>query len=257
MIGAAEVARATPDGTTLLMSTMPTLGPGAPLINPRANFRALDDLSHVAHIGGPPNAFVVATTSKLQTFADLTRIAKDTPLSYGTAEVGTVGHLTAVYVAQQAKLNLTHVPYNGPMLGDIISGTVEIGSLTASTVMGQIDGGKLRALAVGLAPRLDFYFVASDQVGDVHNFGWDVFEGSAPFEDKPLTPAGTLVEPITEYTHDDGCSVTGGYVYRGAAVRRQAWGRYFYGDYCWARSGASRTWTARSTAAVIRTRCAA
>ena len=75
-------------------------------------------------------------------------------------------------------------------------------------------------------------FVASDQVGDVHNFGWDVFEGSAPFEDKPLTPAGTLVEPITEYTHDDGCSVTGGYVYRGAAVRRQAWGRYFYGDYC-------------------------
>ena len=75
-------------------------------------------------------------------------------------------------------------------------------------------------------------FVASDQVGDVHNFGWDVFEGSAPFEDKPLTPAGTLVEPITEYTHDDGCSVTGGYVYRGDAVRRQAWGRYFYGDYC-------------------------
>jgi glucose/arabinose dehydrogenase len=75
-------------------------------------------------------------------------------------------------------------------------------------------------------------FVAADQVGEVHNFGWDVFEGSAPFEDKPLTPTGAVVDPITEYTHEDGCSITGGFVYRGAAVRRQAWGRYFFGDYC-------------------------
>ena len=75
-------------------------------------------------------------------------------------------------------------------------------------------------------------FVAADQVGEVHNFGWDVFEGSEPFEDKPLTPTGAVVGPITEYTHDDGCSITGGFVYRGAAVRRQAWGRYFFGDYC-------------------------
>ena len=75
-------------------------------------------------------------------------------------------------------------------------------------------------------------FVAAAQLGEEHNFGWDVFEGSESFEDKPLTPSGTLVEPITEYTHDDGCSITGGFVYRGSAVRRQAWGRYFYGDYC-------------------------
>ena len=75
-------------------------------------------------------------------------------------------------------------------------------------------------------------FVAADQVGGVHNFGWDVFEGTEQFEDKPLTPTGTVVEPINEYTHDDGCSITGGFVYRGSAVRRQAWGRYFYGDYC-------------------------
>jgi glucose/arabinose dehydrogenase len=75
-------------------------------------------------------------------------------------------------------------------------------------------------------------FVEADRVGQLHNFGWDVFEGTAPFEDKPLTPSGAVVDPITEYTHDDGCSITGGFVYRGSAVRRQAWGRYFYGDYC-------------------------
>ena len=100
-------------------------------------------------------------------------------------------------------------------------------------------------------------FVAADQVGDVHNFGWDVFEGSAPFEDKPLTPAGTLVEPITEYTHDDGCSVTGGYVYRGAAVAARPGAATSTATTARARSGASRTGTASSTAAAIRSRCAA
>jgi glucose/arabinose dehydrogenase len=76
-------------------------------------------------------------------------------------------------------------------------------------------------------------FVPAAEVGELHNFGWDVFEGSKPFEDKPLTPSGAVVEPITEYTHGGGeCSITGGFVYRGSLVRRQAWGRYFYGDYC-------------------------
>ena len=51
------------------------------------------------------------------------------------------------------------------MLGDIISGAVEIGSLTASTVMGQIDGGKLRALAVGTDKRLDLLFQGADIQG--------------------------------------------------------------------------------------------
>ena len=62
------------------------------------------------------------------------------------------------------------------------------------------------------------------------NFGWDVSEGRSVFESKPLGP-GMLVRPISQYSHDRGCSVTGGYVYRGSAVPA-ATGRYFYGDYC-------------------------
>ena len=62
------------------------------------------------------------------------------------------------------------------------------------------------------------------------NFGWDVFEGSTSFEDKPLGP-GKLIGPVAEYGHDKGCSVTGGYVYRGRAVPSLR-GRYLYGDYC-------------------------
>jgi glucose/arabinose dehydrogenase len=70
------------------------------------------------------------------------------------------------------------------------------------------------------------------------NFGWDVFEGTAPFEEKAPGP-GKLVSPVAEYSHDDGCSVTGGYVYRGKAVPG-AVGRYYYGDYC-----SGTTWSLR------------
>ncbi len=62
------------------------------------------------------------------------------------------------------------------------------------------------------------------------NFGWDVFEADHPYESKPLGP-GTLVKPIAEYSHDDGCSITGGYVYRGRAIPALR-GRYLFGDYC-------------------------
>jgi hypothetical protein len=64
----------------------------------------------------------------------------------------------------------------------------------------------------------------------VENYEWDVREGTHAFEDKAYGP-GKRVDPIAEYTHSEGCSVTGGYVYRGTAVR-SAVGRYFYGDYC-------------------------
>lgn len=62
------------------------------------------------------------------------------------------------------------------------------------------------------------------------NFGWDVYEGRSRFEDKPLGP-GRLVQPVAQYTHAAGCSVTGGFVYRGRNVKRIV-GRYFYGDFC-------------------------
>ncbi len=62
------------------------------------------------------------------------------------------------------------------------------------------------------------------------NYGWDIFEGRGRFEETPQGP-GRLVGPIAQYSHDLGCSVTGGVVYRGTAVRGYA-GRYLYGDYC-------------------------
>jgi glucose/arabinose dehydrogenase len=62
------------------------------------------------------------------------------------------------------------------------------------------------------------------------NYGWDAFEGRARYEQKPIR-TGRLVMPIEVYGRGQGCSVTGGVVYRGNAVSA-ARGRYFYGDFC-------------------------
>jgi glucose/arabinose dehydrogenase len=65
----------------------------------------------------------------------------------------------------------------------------------------------------------------------LENYGWDVYEGTHGYEDKDPNAAGRLVKPVYEYSHGDGCSVTGGYVYRGKRVP-DAVGRYVFGDYC-------------------------
>jgi glucose/arabinose dehydrogenase len=71
-------------------------------------------------------------------------------------------------------------------------------------------------------------FVPAGSPGGM-NFGWKYFEGTHPYEGTP--PQGTqVVAPVAEYSHSEGCSVTGGYVYRGAMPEWN--GIYLYGDYC-------------------------
>jgi glucose/arabinose dehydrogenase len=72
------------------------------------------------------------------------------------------------------------------------------------------------------------------------NFGWPTWEGDVRYSDRPLRGDGRLVEPVATYGRDDGCSVTGGFVYRGAAIPGLA-GRAFFGDYC-----SGRIWSFRA-----------
>jgi glucose/arabinose dehydrogenase len=71
--------------------------------------------------------------------------------------------------------------------------------------------------------------------GGLLNFGWDAFEGRRPFDPKP-TP-GRLIQPVSQYDHSQGCSITGGFVYRGRRAPSLR-GRYVYADYCsdWVRA---------------------
>jgi glucose/arabinose dehydrogenase len=66
----------------------------------------------------------------------------------------------------------------------------------------------------------------------LNNYGWRVWEGRVRYQDgQQPNPRGKVVFPIAVYSHNEGCSISGGYVYRGKAVP-SARGRYFYGDYC-------------------------
>jgi glucose/arabinose dehydrogenase len=92
--------------------------------------------------------------------------------------------------------------------------------------------GDLYIADVGQGAWEEIDYMPRAQIGELANYGWDVFEGRARFEDKAPNPRGRLVSPIEVYGHDGGnCSVTGGFVYRGSAVPA-ARGRYFYGDFC-------------------------
>ncbi|MET0563199.1 MAG: glucose dehydrogenase, partial [Gaiellaceae bacterium] len=65
-----------------------------------------------------------------------------------------------------------------------------------------------------------------------NNYGWRVWEGRSRYtSDQQVNRRGTLVFPIATYSHSQGCSITGGYVYRGKAIPSFR-GRYIYGDYC-------------------------
>jgi len=73
-------------------------------------------------------------------------------------------------------------------------------------------------------------FVTSYADGGKHNFGWNVVEGSHCYKASDCDRTG-FTPPVAEYSHDEGCSVTGGFVYRGKALPMLD-GHYFYADYC-------------------------
>lgn len=81
----------------------------------------------------------------------------------------------------------------------------------------------------------------------LNNYGWHVYEGRSRYTPgQTPTKRGTLVFPIVVYSHSQGCSITGGYVYRGKAVPA-ARGRYFYGDYC-----SGTIWSLRASGGKLR-----
>jgi glucose/arabinose dehydrogenase len=85
---------------------------------------------------------------------------------------------------------------------------------------------------VGQSAWEEIDYVARARLGTVLDFGWAVYEGDSGYDSsRTLDPRGPYVRPVEVYSHDEGCSVTGGFVYRGKGAPALA-GRYFYGDYC-------------------------
>jgi tripartite-type tricarboxylate transporter receptor subunit TctC len=156
LIGAEAVARAEPDGLTLMVSGIPThvLGPA---MNRNVGFDPMRDFTHIAYFGGTPNALVVHPSLGVSTYRDFLALARGADgVEYVSAGFGTMGNWIAEYLASKEAVKLVHVAYKGgaQALVDLLAGHVKVGMLTWSTVAEHIRAGRLRALAVTSAQRL-------------------------------------------------------------------------------------------------------
>jgi tripartite-type tricarboxylate transporter receptor subunit TctC len=157
MIASEEVARAKPDGYTLMVSGIPThvLGPA---MNKNVSFDPMRDFTHIAFFGGAPNAFVLHPDFGARSFADFMVRAKGESggIEYVSAGVGTVGNWVAEYLAGKTGIKLVHVAYKGGANAvlDLIAGHVKVGMLTYSSVSEQIRAGALLPLVVTASARL-------------------------------------------------------------------------------------------------------
>jgi len=159
MIGATEVARASPDGYTLLVGNTSNQ-----VLNPELmaspSFDAEKDLIPVAMFLTIPNVIVVSSSLPINNLKELAAFARENPgkLSYGSAGVGTMTNLSGELFKKLAGgLNIVHVPYRGgaPVIADLISGTLPIASLSVAAPLLELHNkGQIRILCVEAEERL-------------------------------------------------------------------------------------------------------
>ena len=155
-LGSAEVAKAVPDGHTLLMSTSSTHAI-APHLNPNLPYNAEADFTPVAQVANATNIVLVPKDLPVASIKDLIAYARARPgqLNYASSGNGTIVNLTAEAFKAQAGVFIVHIPYRGTALAipDLVSGKVQL--LFDSIVSGlpHVKDGKLKALAVTGAKR--------------------------------------------------------------------------------------------------------
>lgn len=150
-IGSASVAKAKPDGYTLVASNV---GTHAANVGLYANmpYDPLKDFTHITSICASANAIAVHPDFPARTFSELLDTLKSNPDKYNYASPGTgsSGHLAFELLKSQGKLSAAHIPYKGaaPALTDVMGGQVPILVIVADTLGPHVKAGKLRVLAV-------------------------------------------------------------------------------------------------------------
>jgi tripartite-type tricarboxylate transporter receptor subunit TctC len=147
-LGAAEAARARPDGYTWLWTT-DTLVTVNPHIYPKLSFKA-EDLQPVMRASVFSQTLVCGMSAGVRTLAEMVHKAKQGKMSYASGGAGSPGHLTTELLKSAAGIEMMHVPYKGPApaIQDVIGGQVDCGFLAGPTVLQHVRSGKLVALAV-------------------------------------------------------------------------------------------------------------
>jgi tripartite-type tricarboxylate transporter receptor subunit TctC len=160
VIGSELVAKAPPDGYTLVVSGVAShaVAPALPRGTP---YDPVKDFTHIALFGGPPAVLVVNPSVPAQNLKEFVGLLKKEPgkYSYGSPGNGTHGQLVAELFKHLAGVDMQHVPYKGASnaMADLIAGHIQAASTTLSTASSQIHGGRARALAISTANRLPEY----------------------------------------------------------------------------------------------------
>jgi tripartite-type tricarboxylate transporter receptor subunit TctC len=149
-IGTDVVAKSAPDGYTLIVGTVGTHAINSSLYS-KMPYDAIKDFAPVVLLSTTPNVLVVPANFPANSVQDVIRMAKAKPgeLTFASSGSGTSIHLSGEMFKSMAGLEMTHIPYkgSGPMLIDLLSGTVNMAFDNLSASMVHIKGGKLRALA--------------------------------------------------------------------------------------------------------------
>jgi tripartite-type tricarboxylate transporter receptor subunit TctC len=148
-IAAGVVAKAEPDGYTILLATIAALA-----INPHLNstlpYKPLVDFAPISMATVSGNVLVVNSSVQAKTLAEYVKEANSKPggMAYGTSGIGSAGNLAGELFRLTAKANLVHVPYKGggPAMSDLLGGQIPSVFASATTATPQVKAGKLRAL---------------------------------------------------------------------------------------------------------------
>lgn len=160
MIGARAVAKAKPDGYTLLMGSAGETAINAFIYQSKMQYSPSRDLAPIALVARVPNVLVASKSFPPNTIEQLVDYAKKNPgnVVYSSSGVGNPQHLNGALLEQMAGIRMVHAPYKGAagQLVDLISGNVPMTFTSYAAAKGFLEDGKLKAIAITSAKRADF-----------------------------------------------------------------------------------------------------
>ena len=186
-------AHAAPDGYTLLLGYVGNLAIG-PALKRKLPFDSVRDFAPITQLAAAPNILVVHPSVPAKNFPEFIAYVKANPkkVNFSSATVGSPGHLTGEFLNRAAGIEMTHIPYKGAAqaIVDVIGGQIPA-MFGVSTVMPQVQAGKLRALATTGTRR----FTLLPQVPTIAESGFPGFEATAWYG--LLAPARTPQTVVT------------------------------------------------------------
>ncbi|WP_426959772.1 Bug family tripartite tricarboxylate transporter substrate binding protein [Muricoccus radiodurans] len=202
-LGTGQVARAAPDGYTLVLSVISAMVVGKVMYGDRVTWDPDTDFAHIAMLMSTPYLWLVRPGLPIRNVADLVEAAKRAPdsLTYGTSGIGSMPHLVAVRFCRAAGISMQHAPYRGAaqVATDVMSGTLPlmVDSLTAASA--NIRAGSLRPLAHTWPDRIpDFPDIPTFRESGYPDLVVDGWSGLAA----PARTPRPIVERLAEAARD-------------------------------------------------------